>query len=417
MKALEKAAKDRGAAKAEPQPSAAPPQAKAELTLEPIGPAAGIAPGKPKIEPRLVVEPPAPAPPLREQGAAAQEQAQAATVLQAARRQRRGVWAYVSGHPITVFGTLAGLFLTGYGAYVYLQITSPGLFIRQAPRPPQPLAPSPLAKAPAPSATAQAELPQPAPLAAAAPQPALPAPLLAGPALEASAPQAVQQRAPDTQAAPAAAPAPAAPAVRDKITVSTGGAAATVNPLLAEAFGAIEAGRHEAAEPLYNEVLRGEPKNVDALLGLGAIAAQRGDADLATRRYLEVLELEPRHALAQAGLIALLGRADPLSAETRLKQLIAREPSAFLHFTLGNLYADRSLWAQAQQAYFQAFHLQPDNPDYAYNLAIGLEHLSQGKLALGFYQRALELAAAKGRANFNLDSVRERVAKLSTQVE
>lgn len=417
MKALEKAAKDRGAAKAEPQPSAAPPQAKAELTLEPIGPAAGTAPGKSKIEPKLVVEPPAPAPPLREQGAAAQEQAQAATVLQAARRPRRGVWAYVSGHPITVFGTLAGLFLTGYGAYVYLQITNPGLFIRQAPRPPQPLAPSPLAKAPAPSETAQAEVPQPAALAAAAQQPALPAPLLAGPGPETSAPRAAQQRPPDAQAAPAAAPAPAAPAVRDTITVSMGGAVATVNPLLAEAFAAIEAGRHEAAEQLYNQVLRGEPKNVDALLGLGAIAAQRGDTDLAARRYLEVLELEPRHALAQAGLIALLGRADLLAAETRLKQLIAREPSAFLHFTLGNLYADQSLWAQAQQAYFQAFHLQPDNPDYAYNLAVGLEHLSQGKLALGFYQRALELAAAKGRANFNLDSVRERVAKLSTQVE
>ena len=41
---------------------------------------------------------------------------------------------------------------------------------------------------------------------------------------------------------------------------------------------------------------------------------------------------------------------------------------------LGNLYADQSQWAPAQQAYFQAHHLEPDNPDYAYNLAVGLDH-------------------------------------------
>ena len=54
-----------------------------------------------------------------------------------------------------------------------------------------------------------------------------------------------------------------------------------------------------------------------------------------------------------------------------LKQLIAREPSAYLYFTLGNIYADQNRWPDAQQAYFQAHHLQPDNPDYAYNLAVG----------------------------------------------
>jgi tetratricopeptide (TPR) repeat protein len=116
-------------------------------------------------------------------------------------------------------------------------------------------------------------------------------------------------------------------------------------------------------------------------------------------------------------LIALLGRADPLAAETRLKQLIARDPSPFQFFTLGNLYADQSLWAQAQQSYFQAYHLEQSNPDYAYNLAVALEHLSQSRLALGFYRRALQLASARGRANFNLPQAQERISSLASQVE
>jgi tetratricopeptide (TPR) repeat protein len=98
-----------------------------------------------------------------------------------------------------------------------------------------------------------------------------------------------------------------------------------------------------------------------------------------------------------------------------LKQLIAREPSPFLHFILGNLYADQSLWPQAQQAYFQAHHLEPQNADYAYNVAVGLDHLRQNNLALDFYKRAEQLAAASGRANFDVSHARSRIQALSSQ--
>jgi len=75
------------------------------------------------------------------------------------------------------------------------------------------------------------------------------------------------------------------------------------------------------------------------------------------------------------------------------------------------------LWAQAQQAYFQAYHLEPANPDYAYNLAVGLEHLSQSTLALGFYRRALQLASARGQVNFSLTQAQDRIARLASRVE
>ena len=64
-------------------------------------------------------------------------------------------------------------------------------------------------------------------------------------------------------------------------------------------------------EALYEKVEQAEPQNVDALLGLAAIATQRGNAELAARQYSRALELEPRNPTAQAGLISLLGQADP----------------------------------------------------------------------------------------------------------
>jgi tetratricopeptide (TPR) repeat protein len=187
--------------------------------------------------------------------------------------------------------------------------------------------------------------------------------------------------------------------------------------LLSDAYAALQSNQLDSAQGLYQKMLAVEPKNTDAMLGLAAIATRQGNSAEAIRLYLQILELEPRHALAQSGLIALLGRADPAAAETRLKQLIAREPSAYLYFTLGNLYADQSLWASAQQVYFQAHHLEPANPDYAYNLAVALEHISQPKAALDFYRSAVQLAAAKGRANFNPAQAQERIGKLARQVE
>ena len=62
-----------------------------------------------------------------------------------------------------------------------------------------------------------------------------------------------------------------------------------------------------------------------------------------------------------------------------------------MHFGLGNYYASQARWAEAQNSYFNAFRLDNDNPDYAYNLAIGLDHLAQRQAAVKYYRLALEL--------------------------
>lgn len=233
------------------------------------------------------------------------------------------------------------------------------------------------------------------------PAPAVPAPAPAPTAAEAAKPTL-----------PAAAPAEAA---RERINVSAGAAQPRLNPSLSQAYASLQSGDIGEARALYAKVVQDEPLNIDALLGLAYIAAQENRSEDATRLYMKILQLNPRHAIAQAALIGLMGRADPAASESRLKQLIAREPSPFLHFILGNLYADQGLWSQAQQAYFQAHTLEPGNPDYAYNLAVGLDHLRQQKLALDFYRRAEQLADSNGRSNFSVAHARERIRLLSSQ--
>jgi Flp pilus assembly protein TadD len=395
MKALEKAAKDRGEARTEPDTIATTAASRPELSLA-LELLAADTPS-----PRLREDRPDKAAAISQTGAFHGEPARAAAAMPAGRAaESGGVGAYLRDHPVIIFSILAALFAIAFGSYVYMQIFHPGFLIFQPPAAPPPprIAQPPVSTQPS-----------------VAPQPIATAPLLQA----ATAPSPPPEAAPTPPAkpvvvAPAPKPAPAQPA-GNAIVVKRGEAVPSVNPVLGEAYAALQTGRLDSATQLYSQLARADPKSIDVLLGLAAIALQEGRTEDASRHYRAILDIDPRHALAQSGLIGLIGRSDPLAAESHLKQLIAREPSAFLFFTLGNLYADQGLWAQAQQAYFQAHHLEPNNPDYAYNLAVGLEHVSQPRLAAGFYRRAIELAATRSRVNFDPVRVRERITALSSQ--
>ena len=95
-----------------------------------------------------------------------------------------------------------------------------------------------------------------------------------------------------------------------------------------------------------------------------------------------------------------------------MKGMLAADPGAeVLHFTLGNQLAQQGRWGEAQQEYFKAFSANPDNADFAYNLAVSLDHVRQGKLALEYYQRAVALAERRG-ASFDIAAARSRSAQL-----
>jgi uncharacterized protein HemY len=95
-------------------------------------------------------------------------------------------------------------------------------------------------------------------------------------------------------------------------------------------------------------------------------------------------------------LIALQGNVDPVQLESRIKNLIAAQPDAtHLYFTLGNQYSAQARWGEAQDAYFRAFSAEPGNADFAFNLAVSLDHLRQRKIAADYYRKAVALAGKR----------------------
>jgi len=172
---------------------------------------------------------------------------------------------------------------------------------------------------------------------------------------------------------------------------------AGVDPTLLLAYQAFNRGEDAAAQQQYRQVLLRDVRNVDALLGMAAIAQRQGrDAD-AAGWYQKILEIEPRNTIAQAAMISPQANADAVGTESRIKSMLALQPEAAnLHATLGNLYAEQNQWSSAQEAYFNASRFAPNNADYAFNLAIGLDQLGKSNLALKQYQRALELLNESG---------------------
>ena len=236
--------------------------------------------------------------------------------------------------------------------------------------------------------------------------------------LPASASPPAAPFAPETAPAPKPAPralvAPPAHLIPDSPTVALERRAAPqVHPKVESGYAAYLAGDLATARANYQEVLREEPANRDALLGLAAIDVRAGRYEPAEAVYLRLLQSDPRDSHAHAALIELrAGRMDPLTAESRVKSLLASDPAAeVLYFTLGNQLALQGRWAEAQQHYSKAFAADPDNADFAYNLAVSLDHLRQSKLALEYYGRALALAEKRG-ASFELAAARSRVQQL-----
>jgi tetratricopeptide (TPR) repeat protein len=185
-----------------------------------------------------------------------------------------------------------------------------------------------------------------------------------------------------------------------------------INPLVMRAYDAYYAGKDNEAQKLYKQALQHDGLNVDALLGLGAIASRQGRIADAGGWYRKVLELDPKNTTALAAMADVQQLQDPQMGESRLKSLLAKSPNdANLNAALGNLYADQNQWAAAQQAYFEAYRLN-ESADNAFNLAVSLDQMGKPKLALPYYQLALQMVQQSNASNIDKAALEARIAAI-----
>ncbi|OFZ90774.1 MAG: hypothetical protein A2V78_16880 [Betaproteobacteria bacterium RBG_16_64_18] len=202
-----------------------------------------------------------------------------------------------------------------------------------------------------------------------------------------------------------------------------------------------QAGNLSQAEALYQQVLRGEPRNPVALhfsgilahqrgnpalaveligralairpedaeahFNLGAIFQQQGELRAAVRSYRDALRVNPDAAEAHINLgntLKDLGEVDEALACYR-KAVSIRPDDAAAHFNFGNLCWDMGDPGEAAAHYRSALRIRPEFADAHNNLGNALKDLGDTGEALACYRRALSIRPDYAEAHFNLGNV------------
>lgn len=318
---------------------------------------------------------------------------------------------------------LSLLLMIGAGVFWYLSsLTQPEVMIAKPVTLPAPSTPGAANNATTEDASAETLLSEPL-LAETDEQTQTPASSGAQPPLEASPPRPEPVAAnPRANSQAGVEPAPAVPPVfgepvtsseASRVSVSKNRASLGVSRDVMTAYEAFNRGDDQAAQQAYRQALQADVRNIDALLGMAAVAARQGRQADAVAWYGKVLELEPRNSVAQTALLDLQGQADPQTSESRLKTMISANPqAAHLHAALGQLYISQGQWPLAQQSFFEAHHLDATHPDYAFNLAVSLDHMGKSALALQYYLQAQALMATHAASSVNPAQLATRIQQL-----
>jgi tetratricopeptide (TPR) repeat protein len=181
------------------------------------------------------------------------------------------------------------------------------------------------------------------------------------------------------------------------------------------AYQAYLQGDYKKAQYHYQRTLDQESDKVTGFIGLAAIHAEQGNLLESLSFYQQALKHEPGNTYALEGMASVATQIDQtLIDEFELKDLVRQYPmSDILQLAMGNFYASKNDWFQAQPYYFESVKLQPKDPNHRLNLAVSLDHLGQYESALVQYKMTLALSDKQAVA-FDPLNVKRRVEALET---
>jgi Tfp pilus assembly protein PilF/2-polyprenyl-3-methyl-5-hydroxy-6-metoxy-1,4-benzoquinol methylase len=155
-----------------------------------------------------------------------------------------------------------------------------------------------------------------------------------------------------------------------------------------------QAGRLADAEALYRQVLRADPRHMNALNSLGYLAHQAGHGEAAVELIGKAIAEDPSNPVYYNNLgmpLQSLGRLDDAAASYR--QAFSLKPDyAEAHYNLGNTLAQQQRFAEAIAAYEAALAIAPQFPEALCNLGGALRSLGEANAALASYVRALAVS-------------------------
>ena len=173
--------------------------------------------------------------------------------------------------------------------------------------------------------------------------------------------------------------------------------------LLQEAIHRHEQGAFADARDRYAEIIRREPKNIDALYLSGLAQCHLGEFKDAIKHLRRAVSLAPAHAAAHNTLSMALretGRADDALASSNAA-IASDQNFAEAHANRGDILQDLQRHHEALDAYERALALMPDLVSALVNRGSLLQSLGRSEDALASYDRAIALVPNLAEAWLN----------------
>ena len=213
-----------------------------------------------------------------------------------------------------------------------------------------------------------------------------------------------------------------------------------------------QSGELNRAATIYEQILKVNPRHVDALHLLGVIAAQQNDPARAVTLIGKALKMDPSHSTAhfnRASALKQLGRLDaalagydaaialqPDHAEAHCyrgmvlrdlrhweaaiasceRALALRPRYAEAYVAIGKVYKEQRLWEEALANHDRAIQINPRLVEAYCERGIALRELDRRDEALLCYERALELDGNHVHAYLNRGNVQKDIGQFDASL-
>ncbi len=182
---------------------------------------------------------------------------------------------------------------------------------------------------------------------------------------------------------------------------------------------ALHQGGHLAqAQAVYEELLKSQPRNFDALHLLGVIYSQKKHYQRAVELISKAIEICPNNSTFYANRGVALSELRQLDAAVAsYDRAIAIKPDdADAHYNRGNALSELKQLAAAVASYDRAIAIQPNRAEAHYNRGVALKELQQLDAAVASYDRAIAIKPGFAEAHYNRGNALTELKELDAAV-
>ncbi len=189
-----------------------------------------------------------------------------------------------------------------------------------------------------------------------------------------------------------------------------------VDELVHDAYEAAFSGQLEVATMLYRKALAVDNQNTNIQYSLATVYHKLNDLSQAKKYYNQVLSANPKYFKALNNLLGLLGQENPSKALQNLHELAKINPSySPLQAQIGMILVNQGDYPTAEKHLRKAVMLDPNVPQYKYNLAVLYDRTKKDKLALQLYKSLSQDAYMGMDIPTSLENLNNRISRLTSR--